>query len=237
MAKKNKTTAELLAELNQNTSYQQQIEDKEREHKLQHELLQEDEEKISIALAKKGISLESIYDLVNTKKPYPDAIPVLVEFLANDELSSNRIIEGVIRALGVKEAIGIANEPLLKLYNRTKDKDTSYLWAIGNTMTVIICEKNIDEVAKIIEDKSNGMSRQMFVLALGNVPLEKSEDVLIQVLDDDEIAPHALEALGKLKSKKARDKISELTKHSKSLVNKEAKKALKKISGNGSNTG
>ena len=48
------------------------------------------------------------------------------------------------------------------------------------------------------------MSRQMFALALGKVPSEKSENALIQVLDDDEIAPHALEALGKLKSKKAR---------------------------------
>jgi HEAT repeat protein len=229
MVKQSKTAAEILAELNKNNSYSQKIKKNENERELQLKLIKEDEKKISASLSEMDIYIESIYDLVNTNEPYPEAIPILVNFLNSDELSSNRIIEGIIRALGVKEAIGIANKPLLRLYNRTKDKDTPYLWAIGNTMTIIISEEDIDEVIKIITDKSNGMSRQMFVLALGNIPSEKSEDVLIQVLNDDEIAPHALEALGKLKSKKARDKISELTNHPKSLIKKEAKKALKKI--------
>ncbi len=137
--------------------------------------------------------------------------------------------EGVIRALAVPEAKGEVGSLLIDEFYKIPSDNMLLRWTVGNTMEVVISEEDIDAVIKIIADKSNGMSRQMFALALGNVPSEKSEDVLIQVLDDDEIAPHALEALGKLKSKKARDKISELIKHSKPLIKKEAKKALKKI--------
>jgi len=188
----------------------------------------EENEKLISKLNSVGVVIEDIYDLVNTNEPYPSAIPVLVESL-KDGITHVGIKTGVIRALAVPEAKGKIGTVLIKEFYNTPSDNMSLRWAIGNTMEVVISEEDIDEVIKIVGDKSNGMSRQMFALALGKIPSEKSEDVLIQVLDDDEIAPHALEALGKLKSKKARDKISELTKHSKSLVKKEAKKALKKI--------
>lgn len=69
----------------------------------------------------------------------------------------------------------------------------------------------------------------MFVAALGKVKSEKSENILINLLDDDEVTPQALEALGRMKSKKAKDRILMLTNHPKALIRKEALKAFKKI--------
>ncbi len=188
----------------------------------------EENDRLLTELNKVGIIIDDIYDLVNTNVPYPEAVPILIKFL-KDGISHQGIKSGVIRALAVPEAKGKIGTILLNEFYNTPTDNISLRWTIGNTMEVVISEEDIDEVIKIVGDKVNGMSRQMFALALGKIPSEKSEDVLIQVLNDDEIAPHALEALGKLKSKKAKDKILKLTSHSNSLIKKEAKKALKKI--------
>lgn len=229
MAKSNKTAAELLAELNKNDSYKKTIESKEKEQKVDQNLLQEDELRISNALREVGISINTIYDLVNTNNPYPKAIPILIDFLENKKVQHNQVIEGIIRALAVKEAVSIANRHLIKLYNESVKEDATFCWAIGNTVDAIVCDDDIDDVIKIVKDKSNGVSRQMFVLALGKVKSVKAEQALISLLDDDEVSPHALDALGRLKSQKAKSKISELTNHQKPLIRKEAQKALKKI--------
>lgn len=174
-----------------------------------------------------GINVTSLWDLVNTKDKYPKAIPVLVAHLAKDYSEKSK--EGVIRALAVKEAIGKGSPILLDEYNKIP-KDKMFLrWVIGNTIYATITESDLDEILSIVQDKENGMSRQMFVAALGKLKSEKAEDVLIKLLNDDEVIPHALEALGKMKSKKAKEKIEILTDHPKPLIKKEAQKALKKI--------
>lgn len=188
----------------------------------------EEQKKIIKELKDIGIEVEDIYDLVNTKNPYPGAIPVLIRYLKKG-IEDPKLKQGILRALAVPEAKGKIGSLLIEEFYKIPADNMLLRWVIGNTMEVVITNEDIDEVAKIVSDKKNGMSRQMFVLALGKITSKKSEDVLIQVLDDEEITPHALEALGKLKSRKAKGKIMELTKHPKALIRKEANKALKKI--------
>lgn len=185
--------------------------------------------KIKSELAKVGITVNDIYDLVNTDKPYPAAVPVLLDLL-QEGIEHIGIKEGVIRALAVKEAIGKASPVLLDEYSKIP-KDKMFLrWAIGNTIYITITEDDVERILPIVQDKENGMSRQMFVAALGKVTSGKTEDVLIKLLDDEEVAAQALEALGRMKSKKAREKILTLTSHPKAVIKKEAQKALKKLS-------
>lgn len=185
--------------------------------------------KIKSELAKAGISVNDIYDLVNTDKPYPTAIPVLLNLL-QEGIEHIGIKEGIVRALAVKEAIGKASPVLIAEYNRTPKDKTLLRWAIGNTIYTTITENDVESILPIVQDKTKGMSRQMFVAALGKVKSEKAENVLINLLDDEEVTPHALEALGRMKSSKAREKITMLTNHPKALIRKEALKALKKVS-------
>jgi HEAT repeat protein len=118
---------------------------------------------------------------------------------------------------------------LLDEYNKIPKDKMLFRWAIGNTVYITITEDDVDRILPIILDKENGMSRQMFIVALGKVASVKAEDVLIKLLDDDEVAAQALEALGRMKSKKAREKILTLTSHPKALIKKEAQKTLKKL--------
>lgn len=183
---------------------------------------------IKLELQKVGVFINDIYDLVNTNKPYPTAVPVLLNLLQKG-IEHIGTKEGVVRALAVKEAIGQAGPILILEYNKTPKNKTMLRWAIGNTIYVTITEDDVESILPIVQDKENGMSRQMFVAALGKVKSEKIETVLIRLLSDDEVAPHALDALGRLKSKKAQEKIKSLLNHPNALIKKEARKALIKI--------
>lgn len=184
--------------------------------------------RIRMELAKVGIVVNSIYDLVNSKESYPEAISVLIK-LMDEDFDDLREKEGVVRALAVKEAKGKANTVLISEYLKTSEKMNSYRWAVGNTIGLIMTKDDVNTILSIVQDVSNGTSRQMLVMALGRVKSEEVENVLITLLDDDDVVAHALYALGKLKSQKAKGKIQSLLNDSRSLVRKEAQKALKKI--------
>jgi HEAT repeat protein len=187
-----------------------------------------DSNRIKSELAKVGVSINSVYDLVNTNQPYPSAVPVLLNLLkVGIEDVGTR--EGVIRALAVKEAVGKASSILLAEYDKVPRSQMMLRWAIGNTIYTTITEADVESIVPIVMDKENGISRQMFVAALGKVKSAKAEDVLITLLDDDDVASHSLEALGRIKSSKAKDKIAALTTHPRALIRREALKALKKI--------
>lgn len=188
-------------------------------------------EKLVKELAKVNIIIDDIYDLVNTKEKYPMAIPILLSFLKDESIEDDNIKEGIIRSLAVKEAKGIATTILIDEYNKIPKEKTLLRWAIGNTIdqTITPNDTDIEKILQIIQNKENGTSRQMFVLALGKIKTEKVEEVLIHLLDDEDVVGQALSALGKLKSKKAEEKIIILKNHKNKTIQKEAEKALNKI--------
>lgn len=179
-------------------------------------------------LSNVGIKINSIWDLVNTKNSYPKAIDILINHLSKSY--SEKTKEGIIRSLAVKEAKGKASPALIDIYNKTSKDETTLRWIIGNTVCITITTNDAKQILEIVKDKSNGISRQMFVLALGKIEHTKdSEDTLIMLLDDEDVCLQALEALARLKSVKAKSKILTLVNHPISIIKKEAQKALKKI--------
>lgn len=182
-------------------------------------------------LLEAGLRINNINDFIHTKESYPEAIPVLIEFLSHtvDQIWWK---EAIVRSLTTKEAKGVANKPLLEAYARTdKQKYSSFCWAIGNAFEIIIQPEDVDPILEIVKDKDNGTSRQMFVMALAKIKSRKEdiENVLIPLIDDDDITGHVLYTLGKLKSEKAREKIVAFLDHPNSYYRREAKGALKKI--------
>ncbi|SMC78580.1 HEAT repeat domain-containing protein [Cellulophaga tyrosinoxydans] len=189
--------------------------------------LNEELEPLIYELKKLGLNVSSIWDLVNSKKKYSNAIDILINHLNKAYSDKNK--EGIVRALAVKEATGKANEFLFDEYDKTPKEKSMLRWTIGNTIQSIATTKDIDRILSIVQNKENGTSRQMFVLTLGKLKSTKGEDILIKLLDDDEVNLHALKALSKIKSPKAINKINELTKHPNTIIKKEALLVLKKI--------
>ncbi|MBN2394562.1 MAG: HEAT repeat domain-containing protein, partial [Anaerolineae bacterium] len=65
--------------------------------------------------------------------------------------------------------------------------------------------------------------------ALGNMKDARAIGVLIELLDDEEVAGHALMALCKLAPPEARSAIERFTDHPRTWIRNEAKRALAKI--------
>ena len=182
-------------------------------------------------LLESGILIDSINDFIHTKESYPEAIPILIEFLSHtvDQIWWK---EAIVRSLSTKEAKGIVNKPLLEEYVRTdKQKYSLYCWAIGNAFDIIIQPEDVDSILDIVKNKDNGSSRQMFVMASAKIKTRKKdiENTLIPLLDDNDITGHTLYTLGKLKSEKSREKIIPFLSHPNSYYKRSAKNALKKI--------
>jgi HEAT repeat protein len=57
----------------------------------------------------------------------------------------------------------------------------------------------------------------------------KAVDVLVEALRDEEIAGHAIAALGQLRAAKARSQVEGFVDHPKAWIRKEARKALSKL--------
>lgn len=148
----------------------------------------------------------SVSDLVNTSEKYPEAIPLLVKHLRRPY--HRAIKEGIVRALAVKEAKGIANEAVIEEYRNLPREDPDkpwiyhYRWALGNTMTVIVTEDDLDDLIEIVTDESNGDSRDSFVIALGKLKSPKVAEVLNRLVYDKSklVAEDARRILNKKKA-------------------------------------
>lgn len=190
--------------------------------------LSKESEDLTRELNDAGIQCKDVWDLVRVKTPYPNAIDVLVSHLRRPYHDKNK--EGIIRALTVKEGKSKAGPALIAEYENTPKEKNNLRWVIGNAIATTMTLKEVEWMYATVLDKTNGTSRSSLVLGLGTVRTERSEDILISLLDDHDVAPQVLAALGMLKSKKSKDKILQMRETTKdSLIRLEATKALKKI--------
>lgn len=180
-------------------------------------------------LATVGVRVRSVYDLVNTSEPYPAAIPVLVSLL-KEGVQDDRVAEGIVRALGVKEARGVAARPLLDAFRQAPSDRWSYKWAIGNSLLVAADKSVVDDIIRLVGDKSHGRSREMLVITLGRFRSPQTTQVLIDLLDDPEVAAHAARALGRHRAHEARPALTRVAEGGATpLVRREATSALRKL--------
>ena len=177
-----------------------------------------------------ALGIKSVFDLVNSRRAYPEAIPVLLECLALAK--EPWIKEGVVRALTVKEARGKAETALVTEFRAVPPNPKANLglkWTIGNALSIVATDAVFSDLVDLLKDKQNGRSREMLAVALGNMKNPAAVDVLINLLNDDEIAGHALMGLAKLKAQKSRPYIERFLNHPKPWVRKEASKAFAKL--------
>ncbi|MEO1333115.1 MAG: HEAT repeat domain-containing protein [Myxococcota bacterium] len=175
-----------------------------------------------------GIQCNDIYELVNSRRSYKKAIPVLVEHLGR--VSTPGLKEGIARALAVREAKGVAGPALVAAFDAVEQP--AVRWAIGNALSIVATEAELSDLVRIATTEHYGKAREMVVVALGKVKADAAAvQALLQLLDDDEVAGHAVMALGLLKAPVCRARVAEFLEHPKPWVRKEAKRALAKIDG------
>jgi hypothetical protein len=186
-------------------------------------------------LAEVGVQVRSVWDLVNTDLSYPQAVPVLIAWLskarsmAGTDNDRSRMVEGVARALTVREARPAAAPALIDGFREIEDAMAR--WAIGSALEVVADRSVVDDLLAVARERRYGMSRQLVVTALGKVGQGRPDVVaaLVDLLDDDDVVEFAVAALGALKADAARADIARLTDHPRPLVRTSAKRALRKL--------
>jgi len=198
-----------------------------------HRIRKKENEFIVMELRNAGFKVSDLFDLVNFKQTDFGYINLLLDLLDSEKVTDPIIKDGIIRAVTVRKAKGIAETKLLEYYNSLKTEKEKELigWSVGNWFEYLYSDSYFEQIKEISTDKNNGMSRQMFVLALGKTKKHKSESekLLLELTFDNQVALHAVIALGKLKLSNSIERLTELTTDKNKTIKKEAIKALKKI--------
>lgn len=171
-----------------------------------------------------GFEIQDFNDLNSMKRKIKKIIPILIKYLYL--FDEGNFKDAIIGLLGVKGFYD-ATETLIKLYYNYDiiiDK-----WAIGDALYNIQDKRFEDEYIKIIEDKDNGISRQMIVMLLGKLKCQKALPTLVNLLQDTEVNGHAIIALSYFKDNDLIPHIEPFINHDKKWIRTEAEKAIKKI--------
>lgn len=145
------TAAELMARLQSDPEWVRQDAERERLHREFDARLAVEEQPLLADLAEAGHKLRSVWDLVNTSKSYPTAVPVLLKHLGSSY--HPRIDQGIVRALTVREARGIAGRAILDRLSAGSDPIGSEIrWLLANALTVIADATLRDELKKLAAD-------------------------------------------------------------------------------------
>ncbi len=227
-SKRRRTTAgELANRLRQDPAYLARVEEQEKQRQSRAEEHAKVAAPIISELQEAGYGIRSLDELRLSGTRYTSAVPILLKWLSR--ISAADVKESIVRTLSVPWAKPLAAKPLIQEFHSVP-KDAHLLrWAIGNALEVIADDSVSDDIITIVSDPANGIARQMFVLALSKVRNPKAIEVLINLLKDDEVAGHAIEALGKLKATGAKPVIEKFLVHPKAWLRSAARKALARI--------
>jgi hypothetical protein len=137
---------ELSRQLEANPDYQKMMREKEEKMKIFKAELDKDQEGLVNEIRKKGIKVDSVWDLVNNVKhpfldnkftgKYNEAYSILVDHL--DKPHHPRIREGIIRALTEKDARDVAKDKVLEHFYSETDKNLR--WVLSNALTTLLTQ-------------------------------------------------------------------------------------------------
>jgi hypothetical protein len=171
-----------------------------------------------------GYGFKSLDELRLSHQRYEAAVPILLHWLPR--VSSEDAKETIVRTLSVPWAKPQAGPALIRAFKDAPQNQELLRWAIGNAIEVVVDSSLLEDIAEIVGDRGNGKSREMFALALGRIPGRTSVEILLKLLEDEEVAGHAIIALRKLKAVEALDHLGRFADHPKTWVRNEAKKAI-----------
>jgi hypothetical protein len=188
---------------------------------------------IAADLAAVGIDVEDAWDINPAQTPnYRNAIPVLTQWLSKATEPQN--LQSLAHALHHPSAKKLALKPLIDLFTDTAShplEDKQWRWSVGDTIGTLWDDRYFDDLSSIVTDRSYGMERQMIVEGMGRSKLPAAVDVLISVLDDPEVEGHALSALRRLRTERARPYFDERLNHEIEWIRKEARVGLARLDG------
>ena len=151
---------------------------------------------------------DSVYDLVNTSEPYPEALPVLMEHLERGGYPA-RIMEGIGRALSVRDSVVYWDRLIERYLNpRCEGELTGMALALSACMD----KAHVEDVIGLLTDDSGGPDRIFFIGPLVRRGGERGRAVIEGLVDDPVVGKEAaayVERRRKRQERKARQAAQE----------------------------
>src|SRR5512136_1002882 len=183
-------------------------------------------------LGRSGFRIKDLNDLVRLTDDLPGAVPVIAPLVMED--LHFHVLDGIVRALTVKQAAGAPARLLLERYiaigpHDLESREGSLQWAIANALSVAADASVHPLLVEVVTNRAFGRTREMFALALARTKEPSAADVLIELLKDPDVSGHAVMALGRLKAVQARRPIEPFLEDDRAWVRRQARQALAKI--------
>jgi HEAT repeat protein len=177
------TAEEWMAELEANPDFVAHRDERERERQRNEAKWRQAETPLVEELRGAGLDVEWSWDLVNTSKPYPEALPILLEHLQRSY--PDRVREGIARALAVRDA-QFAWPTLTRLY-REEDAGTNAKDGLAVAIAATSHDEVIDELISLAGDTQHGESRLLLLRALKRSRNPRARTALEELEADPEL--------------------------------------------------
>lgn len=183
-------------------------------------------EPILADLRRTGLSIESIDDLLMPDLEYRSQLPVIVDWIPR--CADLAVREVLVRALTTPAARQTEASRVLIQEFASAPNDV-YGWAVGLALTGAARAEDAATVVAFFRDKNFGTARQELARVIARLRPPGALEVLVEALDDDDVAGHAVEALGYLGDRRAIPHLDRMKTHPKPWVRKAATTASAKI--------
>ena len=159
----------------------------EAERRERVEGLREAEQPIVQDLQSAGVEITSVWDLVNTSVPYPDALPVLLDHLQRGGYP-DKVMESLGRSLAVRPA-SFAWEVMRELYlsARGPGEEEGLAVALAASATA----DHLDALVALVHERSRGDSRIHLLRAVKRVGGRRGRGTLDSLKADPLLGPEA----------------------------------------------
>lgn len=188
------TAAELMQRLQSDPEWVAREEAGERWRLARAKRLGREEAPLIQEIAQAGLLIESVWDLVNTRESYPEAIPVLLRHLERSDYDP-AIRDGIARALTVKGYPEILPAMIEAFRRDPEPRLNGPKWAMGNAIRVLFDDEYVGEIVDLAKDPSHGEARSELAFALAKSKTEIADETLQELRSDPQIALYVEEAL------------------------------------------
>lgn len=178
------TQAEVEELRRQDPLYEKRREERAAEMAERQRLLWEDAAPLKQDLKSIGWDVNTAWDLLTSKKPYPEAILILMHHARQPYLDRNK--EGIARALAIPGASFLW--PFLKSEFEAAPNGSGYKMALGLALSKVVKSKDIDKLIELAKDRSQGQDRLALLVRLRRSKLPQAKQALTDLRDDPDFS-------------------------------------------------
>ena len=137
-------------------------------------------------LVRVGVAVESAWTLVNTAESYPEAISVLVAHLQRDY--PDRVLEGIARALAVREARPVWHALAAVFRNWTDTTGLGAKAGLAAALSAAADDSVLEDLIELVLERRHGENRGLLLDALRRSKRPEAMSALENLRHDPELS-------------------------------------------------